>query len=199
MLDTSSAIGIDIGGTNLRAARVSGAGAILERVSERIDREADAAVRRIVELVHQLDRPEVTAIGIGVPGRVDARRRAVLSGGYLNLAGRRSEMIKSAGERLFPAEIEEVLAKHNGVREVAVIGAPDELLGERVVALVVAAPGLDPAELRSHCLRWLPFVRTPREIRLVEAMPKTSTGKIDRRRLLPLLESLRKEAHPNKA
>lgn len=87
MLDTSSAIGIDIGGTNLRAARVSGAGAILERVSERIDREADAAVRRIVELVRQLDRPEVTAIGIGVPGRVDARRRAVLSGGYLNLAG----------------------------------------------------------------------------------------------------------------
>lgn len=87
MPDTSSAIGIDIGGTNLRAARVSGAGAILARVSERIERDADAAVRRIVELVRQLDRPEVTAIGIGVPGRVDARRRAVLSGGYLNLAG----------------------------------------------------------------------------------------------------------------
>lgn len=87
MLETSTAIGIDIGGTNLRAARVSSAGIILERVSERIDRDADAAVRRIVELVRQLDRPEVTAIGIGIPGRVDARRRTVLSGGYLNLAG----------------------------------------------------------------------------------------------------------------
>ncbi|WP_040877950.1 ROK family protein [Kaistia granuli] len=87
MPETSTAIGIDIGGTNLRAARVSSVGGILERVSERIDRDADGAVRRIVELVRQLDRPDVTAIGIGVPGRVDARRRAVLSGGYLNLAG----------------------------------------------------------------------------------------------------------------
>lgn len=87
MRETSTAIGIDIGGTNLRAARVSSVGGILERVSERIDRDADGAVRRIVELVRQLDRPDVTAIGIGVPGRVDARRRAVLSGGYLNLAG----------------------------------------------------------------------------------------------------------------
>jgi len=87
MPDTSTAIGIDIGGTNLRAARVSGADEILERVSERIDRDADTAIGRIIELVRQLDRPDVTAIGIGVPGRVDARRRAVLSGGYLNLAG----------------------------------------------------------------------------------------------------------------
>ncbi|WEK49384.1 MAG: ROK family protein [Candidatus Kaistia colombiensis] len=87
MPDTSTAIGIDIGGTNLRAARVSGAGEILERLSERIDRDADIAIGRIIELVRQLDRLDVTAIGIGVPGRVDARRRTVLSGGYLNLAG----------------------------------------------------------------------------------------------------------------
>lgn len=87
MPDTSTAIGIDIGGTNLRAARVSGAGEILERVSERIDRDANNAIGRIIDLVRQLDRPDVTAVGIGVPGRVDARRRTVLSGGYLNLAG----------------------------------------------------------------------------------------------------------------
>lgn len=87
MPDTSTAIGIDIGGTNLRAARVSGAGEILERVSERIDRDANNAIGRIIDLVRQLDRADVTAIGIGVPGRVDARRRTVLSGGYLNLAG----------------------------------------------------------------------------------------------------------------
>ncbi|MCX5578778.1 ROK family protein [Kaistia terrae] len=87
MPDTSLAIGIDIGGTNLRAARVSGAGEILERVSERIDRDANNAIGRIIELVRQLDNVDVTAIGIGVPGRVDARRRTVLSGGYLNLAG----------------------------------------------------------------------------------------------------------------
>src|SRR5437763_13465725 len=86
MAFTATAIGIDIGGTNLRAARVSDTGEVLERVVEKITREPEAVVARIVELVRRLDRPSVAAIGIGVPGRVDARRRLVLSGGYLDLS-----------------------------------------------------------------------------------------------------------------
>ena len=80
------AIGIDIGGTNLRAARVSAAGEILDRVSEKITREPNALLTRIIEVVENLDREGVTAIGIGVPGRVDARRRLALSGGYVDLS-----------------------------------------------------------------------------------------------------------------
>ena len=80
------AIGIDIGGTNLRAARVSAAGEILERVSEKITRNPNAVFTRIIELIEKLDRENVTAIGIGVPGRVDARRRLALSGGYVDLS-----------------------------------------------------------------------------------------------------------------
>ena len=80
------AIGIDIGGTNLRAARVSAAGEILERVSEKITRDPNAVLTRIIELIESLDRESVTAIGIGVPGRVDARRRLALSGGYVDLS-----------------------------------------------------------------------------------------------------------------
>jgi glucokinase len=87
MRQAATAIGIDVGGTNLRAARVSDAGIILDRVTEKIPPNADAVVARIAELVRQFDRPDVAAIGIGVPGRVDARRRLVLSGGYINLAG----------------------------------------------------------------------------------------------------------------
>jgi glucokinase len=80
------AIGIDIGGTNLRAARVSAAGEILDRVSEKITRDPNALLTRIIELIENLDRDGVTSIGIGVPGRVDARHRVALSGGYVDLS-----------------------------------------------------------------------------------------------------------------
>lgn len=79
-------IGIDIGGTNLRAARISGTGEILDRISEKSAPDPELVLSRIADMVRRLDTPEVAAIGIGVPGRVDARHRAVLSGGYVNLA-----------------------------------------------------------------------------------------------------------------
>lgn len=83
---SSTAIGIDIGGTNLRAARISGAGEILDRLSEKSAPDPELVLARIAEMVRRLDSPEIASIGIGVPGRVDARRGAVLSGGYVNLA-----------------------------------------------------------------------------------------------------------------
>ncbi|MER8533410.1 ROK family protein [Mesorhizobium sp. M1005] len=86
MPHSSMAIGIDIGGTNLRAARISGTGEILDRMSEKSAPDPALMLSRIAEMARRLDSPEVAAIGIGVPGRVDARRRAVLSGGYVNLA-----------------------------------------------------------------------------------------------------------------
>ncbi|MFD1987020.1 ROK family protein [Mesorhizobium newzealandense] len=84
--DSSMAIGIDIGGTNLRAARISGTGEILRRLSEKSAPDPELVLGRIADMVRQLDAREVTAIGVGVPGRVDARRGAVLSGGYVDLA-----------------------------------------------------------------------------------------------------------------
>ena len=79
-------IGIDIGGTNLRAARISGTGEILKRVSEKSAPDPELVLGRIADMVRLLDTPDVKTIGVGVPGRVDARRGAVLSGGYVNLA-----------------------------------------------------------------------------------------------------------------
>ncbi len=109
--------------------------------------------------------------------------------GHLFLSGRSSEMIKSAGERIFPQEIEGVIAKHPRVREVAVIGLPDPLLGERIAAYVALHPGpaIELAEFRQHCLTALPFVRVPKTFDVMDELPKTDSGKISRSALKKLI------------
>lgn len=81
-----SAIGIDIGGTNVRAGRIAADGAIL--ISRRIasSRDPEEMIALLIALISEMDDPSVAAIGIGVPGRVDFARRAVLSGGYVDLS-----------------------------------------------------------------------------------------------------------------
>jgi long-chain acyl-CoA synthetase len=122
-------------------------------------------------------------------GRIDAHGRLhtgdlgrLDQDGYLTLTGRSSEMIKCAGERIFPREVEEVVDAAPGVVESAVLGLPDPVLGEKVVACLVIAEGAEVtlSSVRTHCLRSLPLVRTPREVRIVKALPKTSSGKIAR-------------------
>jgi glucokinase len=80
-----AAIGIDIGGTHLRAARISPSGEILDLVA-RPTPEARGIVDEVVALVRSLDAPDVVAIGIGIPGRVDAGQGLILSGGYVDLS-----------------------------------------------------------------------------------------------------------------
>jgi acyl-CoA synthetase (AMP-forming)/AMP-acid ligase II len=139
----------------------------------------------------------------GDEGRVDAEGRLrtgdlgrLDTDGYLYLVGRQSDLIKSAGERIFPREIEEVLDRHPDVLESAVLGVPDPVLSEKLVALVQARPGrdLDAASVKAHALRWLPFVRTPREVHVVAALPKTASAKVDRAKLKAALEAARRSS-----
>ncbi len=118
--------------------------------------------------------------------------------GYFYLVGRKSEMIKCAGERIFPCEIEGVIDTHPAILESSVIGVPDRVLEEKIVACVVARPGVAVGieEIRAHCLKFLPFVRAPREIRFFDELPKTTSGKIDRRGLAALLGSPPSNADP---
>ncbi|MFO1142075.1 MAG: ROK family protein [Amaricoccus sp.] len=81
-----AAIGVDIGGTHMRAGRIAADGAILDRRRSASPRDPGEVLARLVDLVAGLDAPDVVAIGVGVPGRVDFARQAVLSGGYVDLS-----------------------------------------------------------------------------------------------------------------
>ena len=91
-------------------------------------------------------------------------------------------MIISGGENVHPLEVEDVLAAHTGVLEVAVVGAPDDRLGHRVVAVVVGTATEE--ELDAHCLdSSLARFKRPREYRFVQSLPRSPSGKILRRLL----------------
>ena len=104
--------------------------------------------------------------------------------GDLWLVGRTDDMIVSGGENVHPLEVEEVLARHPAVEEVAVVGAADERLGQRVVACVVGAD-VTADELDAFCLASPDLARfkRPREYRFVDTLPKSPSGKILRRLL----------------
>ena len=106
--------------------------------------------------------------------------------GDLFVSGRVDDMIISGGENIHPVEVEEVLARHPGVRDVAVVGLPDDKWGERVVAFVVPRDaGLAEAALDHYCLESpdLANFKRPRRIVFVDEIPKTASGKILRRLL----------------
>ncbi len=106
--------------------------------------------------------------------------------GFLFIVDRKKEMIITGGYNVYPREIEEAVHRFEGVLEVAAIGAPDERLGERIIAFVVAADGSAPIDARAllaHCNECLARYKVPREIRVVDALPRNATGKVDRLRL----------------
>jgi len=108
--------------------------------------------------------------------------------GCLHFSARATEMIKTGGINVAPREVEEFIAMHPAVHEVAVVGAPDETLGEVVVAFVVPRPGHDitEGEVRSFCSERIGAYKVPRRIHMVDDLPKTDTGKLARRSLVEL-------------
>lgn len=109
--------------------------------------------------------------------------------GVLFIRGRRKELILRGGANVYPAEIERVLHDDPRVRACAVVGKPDERLGERVVAFVERAPGAEVTaeELRARCARELARYKVPEEWRFVDALPRTPMGKIRKPDLRALL------------
>jgi long-chain acyl-CoA synthetase len=105
--------------------------------------------------------------------------------GYLFIVDRKKDLVIRGGYNVYPREIEEVLYSHPGVSEAAVIGRPDDRLGEEVVAVVVARAGSDLAadELIDYCRQRLAAYKYPREIRFIEAMPLGPSGKILKKEL----------------
>lgn len=102
------------------------------------------------------------------------------SDGWLYFVGRRDDIIKSRGEKISPREVENAISSLDGIREVAVIGVPDEVLGEAVKAFVTLVPGahLTERDVIRHCLSHLENHMAPKYVEFVESLPKTDTGKI---------------------
>jgi acyl-CoA synthetase (AMP-forming)/AMP-acid ligase II len=111
--------------------------------------------------------------------------------GYLFISGRTDDTIIRGGENIAPAEIEDVLVLHPSVREVAVIGVPDDEWGARIVAVVVAEPGVavTGGELKEYVRARLRGSRTPDEVVFRTELPHTPTGKLLRRELVRGLRS----------
>jgi acyl-CoA synthetase (AMP-forming)/AMP-acid ligase II len=109
--------------------------------------------------------------------------RGVLRDGYLYLEGRIKEMIIRGGENIAPAEIEQVLASHPAVRDAVCFGVPDAKYGELVGAAVTLRADAEPGDLIEHCRGQLAAFKVPARIYMLEEIPRTPTGKVQRRRV----------------
>jgi long-chain acyl-CoA synthetase len=105
--------------------------------------------------------------------------------GFLFVSDRIKDMIIRGGENIYPAEIEGIIHEFPGVAEAAVIGVPDEVYGESVVAFVVPMPGesLDAEAMIAHVKNNTAPFKAPRKVIMAESLPKSAVGKILKREL----------------
>ena len=167
--------------TRLRSSEIDSGATDLPHDGESV---GDLHVRGPMVGSGYLNRPEATAQSWLADGWFATGDVAVIGeDGMHRIVGRRStDLIKSGGYRIGAGEIETVLLGHPAVAEVAVIGVPDDDLGQRIVAFVVASEvtesdliGLVATELSNH--------KRPREIRFVEALPRNAMGKVQKKLL----------------
>jgi acyl-coenzyme A synthetase/AMP-(fatty) acid ligase len=136
-------------------------------------------------------RPEDTARALR-PGRYPYERELRTGDlfrrdeeGHLYFISRRDDIIKTAGERVGPREVENVLYELEDVKEAAVIGVPDDMLGRAIKAFVALREGatLTEREIILHCQRRLERFMVPKHVAFVAELPRTSTGKISKQGL----------------
>ncbi|MDL4819771.1 FadD3 family acyl-CoA ligase [Actinomadura opuntiae] len=144
--------------------------------------DGEVLVRGYNVMSGYLDDPEATAetirdgwLDTGDRGRLDER-------GNLSITGRSKEMFVVGGFNVYPAEVEDVLARHDAVAESGVVGVPDARMGEVGRAYVRLRPGRTATadELVAHCRERLANFKVPREVVFVDDLPKTASGKVRR-------------------
>jgi acyl-CoA synthetase (AMP-forming)/AMP-acid ligase II len=109
--------------------------------------------------------------------------------GYVYLSGRIKELINRGGEKISPLEVDDVLAGHPKIAEAVTVAVPHDIYGEEVEAVVALKAGetAEAAEIIGYCRQQLADFKVPKNIRFVPVIPRSATGKIQRRRLLDLL------------
>jgi acyl-CoA synthetase (AMP-forming)/AMP-acid ligase II len=120
--------------------------------------------------------------------------------GYLFLTGRKKEVINRSGEKISPREVEEVIHRLPEVETVGVVGVPHQLHGEEVVAFLTLRPNrcLEPERVREYCREYLAGFKVPREILVVDELPKGPSGKIQRRKLVDVYQQLTSQQEKGK-
>jgi long-chain acyl-CoA synthetase len=111
------------------------------------------------------------------------------SDGYLYVVDRKKDLILRGGFNVFPRDVEDVMLSHPQVAMAGVVGRPDQRLGEEVVAFISLRPGatVDVDDLIAYARAKLAPTKYPREIRLLDSVPLTSVGKLDRKALRRLV------------
>ena len=178
--DKPGSVGIPLDGVSLRIVREDG-----QEAPTGTEGEVHARGPNVMQ--GYWNAPEATAavlrdgwLRTGDLGRLDAD-------GFLYLAGRRSDMIKTGAHRVHPCDVEEVIAEIAGVIDSAVVGIDDDTLGQVVKAFVVMDPplrddalGRTDMAIRAHCRARLAPYKIPRHIEFVDALPRTASGKVRR-------------------
>jgi acyl-CoA synthetase (AMP-forming)/AMP-acid ligase II len=152
-----------------------------------VGQSGEIAVRGPMVMKGYWQRPDATAEAIrdgwfltGDVGRVDEE-------GYFTIEERKKDMIKASGYSVFPAEVEAIMYRHPAIVEVGVVGVPDPYRGEDVLAFVVTRPDakgtLTEQEIVDWCRYQMSVYKAPRQVRFVDALPKTASGKVLKRAL----------------
>jgi long-chain acyl-CoA synthetase len=132
------------------------------------------------------DRPDATSEAINDEGWFHSGDMAKVDGdGYFFIVDRKKELIIRGGYNVYPREVEEVLYEHPAVKEAAVVGVPDEALGEEVGAAVVLCEGAsaDADEIRAYVKEQVAAYKYPRKLWFIDELPKGPTGKILKREI----------------
>lgn len=126
------------------------------------------------------NKPELTALAVRGGWMHTGDGGVMDEDGFISVVDRLKDMIKSGGENVFSAEVENALAKHPGVAACAVIGIPSDQWGESVHAAIVRKPGsrVETAELIAHCKSLIAGYKCPRSVEFLDAMPLSGAGKV---------------------
>lgn len=179
-------------------ARPESVGRVLPHVALQIVDEEDRVLPRGESGTIRLRSPGMARTILGEPRKSGDKLKGssaypgdigMIDGdGFVHLLGRTSDLIIRGGANVNPAEIEAVLAKHHGIREVAVVGFSKLREGEEIAAFVVGAKTLTENDLRAHCRAHLVPDKHPRRFVFVNELPRNTNGKISRTKLREQLE-----------
>lgn len=146
-------------------------------------------------------KPEVSAATFVDGWCITGDLGRVNEAGFLIITGRAKDMIKSGGENIYPAEIEQVLTRHPAIEDAAAIGVPDPRYQEAVCAIVVPKRGesIDEQEVIEHCLKHLASYKKPRHVVIASELPRTASGKVMKHLLRETHAGLGQEREPGAA